>query len=193
MIRFLSRFVYSLCFLLHVSYLCPVIRVAEERDVVSEVYNTTTRRWCMWECKVCQGNVESMGILGNLAHGRCRQCGLDQSLDVRKNEWLLPPAEEEEEKDELGTGPVYRHDCDSCLYLGHFEEHDLYYCGCPAQSPHRLPTVIARWGGEGPEYYASGLEIAKVMDFKSMENNAPAYSRALRVAYLIARDAGKVS
>lgn len=50
----------------------------------------------MWECGACGGNVESMGILSYLAHGRCRQCGMTQSLDVRENEWLLPPKEDEE-------------------------------------------------------------------------------------------------
>lgn len=83
------------------------------------------------------------------------------------------------------VGPTFKHDCDACIYLGHFEDHDLYYCGADGG----MPTVIARWSGSGPEY-ASGLTIAKARDFKRMEDNAPDYSRALRVAYLIAKDSG---
>ena len=48
----------------------------------------------------------------------------------------------------------YRHDCDQCTFLGQFNEHDLYYCG-----QHGIPTVIARFGDMGSEYY-SGLAIA---------------------------------
>lgn len=83
------------------------------------------------------------------------------------------------------VGPVFAHDCEQCEYLGSYEEHDLYCC-----VHHSLPTVIARWGGAGLEY-SSGMVVAKSRDFKSMEDNAPAYSRALRVAYLIARDLGR--
>jgi hypothetical protein len=52
--------------------------------------------------------------------------------------------------------PVHKHDCDECTYLGfsrydttHF---DLYFC----EQSGGLPTVIARWGDEGPKYI-SGL------------------------------------
>ena len=82
------------------------------------------------------------------------------------------------------TGPVFKHICDNCEYLGHFDEHDLYYC------PKGGPTVIARWGGDGPDY-ASGMAIAEAWDFKRLKDNAPSYSKALRVAYLIAKDLGR--
>lgn len=32
-----------------------------------------------WECPLCGGPVESLGMLGNRQHGRCRNCGIDQS------------------------------------------------------------------------------------------------------------------
>lgn len=47
----------------------------------------------------------------------------------------------------------YTHDCTSCTPLGEFNEFDLYHCG---QGGHR-PTVIARYGNDGPEYL-SGMD-----------------------------------
>jgi hypothetical protein len=98
--------------------------------------------------------------------------------------WRYYILEDEKEGNELGTGPVFKHDCDDCEYLGHFDEHDLYYC------KNGGPTVIARWGGDGPDY-ASGMSIAAARDFKHTRPEAPGYSRALRTAYLIAVDMGK--
>jgi hypothetical protein len=52
------------------------------------------------------------------------------------------------------SGPIYAHNCSLCRYLGHFRAHDLYYC--KAQEAHYgMPTVIARWGNEGPDYVSS--------------------------------------
>lgn len=45
----------------------------------------------------------------------------------------------------------YKHDCETCKFLGHYNEYDLYYC-----SQTGLPTVIARYGDDGPEY-TSGM------------------------------------
>lgn len=45
----------------------------------------------------------------------------------------------------------YKHDCETCAFLGHYNEYDLYYC-----SQGGTPTVIARYGDEGPEY-TSGM------------------------------------
>lgn len=52
--------------------------------------------------------------------------------------------------------PRFTHDCKGCHYLGQDAEHDFYFC----PSPMGMPTVIARYGNEGPEY-SSGLEIAR--------------------------------
>ena len=76
--------------------------------------------------------------------------------------------------------PRFQHDCDNCVFLGHYEGHDLYYCP-------REPTVIARYGGGGPEY-TSGLPFA---NFPMAETEQDGSSRhLLRVAWLIAKDMG---
>jgi hypothetical protein len=36
-----------------------------------------------WTCLACNGEVTSMGVLGNREHGRCRACGADQSRTVK--------------------------------------------------------------------------------------------------------------
>ena len=62
------------------------------------------------------------------------------------------------------------------------------------------PTVLARWGGNGPEYI-SGLALANSFTLKQFPNSSlqgsgsrhdrpTAEMRALRVALLIAQDMG---
>jgi hypothetical protein len=51
------------------------------------------------------------------------------------------------------AAPRYPHDCTSCRYLGHVLAFDLYVC--PQGG---LPTVVARYGAEGPAY-ASGPDV----------------------------------
>lgn len=53
--------------------------------------------------------------------------------------------------------PRFLHDCSACVLLGQDSKHDLYWC-----PQGHLPTVIARYGGEGPEYL-SGLEVARAV------------------------------
>ena len=51
--------------------------------------------------------------------------------------------------------PLFIHDCEECMYLGEFNNCDLYYAdhgGLP-------DTVIARYGSDGPEY-VSGMIFA---------------------------------
>jgi hypothetical protein len=50
--------------------------------------------------------------------------------------------------------PQFTHDCDRCVFLGRYQECDLYFCKGVG-----FPTVLARWGSEGPEY-TSGLGLA---------------------------------
>lgn len=52
--------------------------------------------------------------------------------------------------------PKFKHDCDCCSFLGHHEEHDLYFC----TQGGTVPTVIARWDDYGPAY-SSGLSFAR--------------------------------
>lgn len=66
-------------------------------------------------------------------------------------------------------GPRYTHDCDSCTCLGQLGNHDLYYCDQSGR-----PTVIARWGDDGPQY-VSGTELAPVY-------KPPACARELALA-----------
>lgn len=82
-----------------------------------------------------------------------------------------------------GVGqPVFAHDCPACVFLGRYESHDLYFCGKVGDP---LATIIARFGNDGPEY-CSGL------DFGIRPNPQTTFARTMRVAYLIAADAGLV-
>lgn len=84
--------------------------------------------------------------------------------------------------------PLHTHDCDRCVFLGTYERHDLYYCGSQRIGS---TTVIARWGSDGSEY-SSGIEIAVALETRGRVNaqDLGSTTRALRVAYLIARDVG---
>lgn len=83
----------------------------------------------------------------------------------------------------------WKHDCDKCEFLGHFEEHDLYWCPGSALGP----TVVARWSSAGPDY-TSGVSLAICRSLQEMKHTEGVTftDRALRVAYLIARDLGRV-
>ena len=49
--------------------------------------------------------------------------------------------------------PKYKHDCMRCHFLGQTiggqRIHDLYVC---APNPERSPTLVARFGDDGPDY-----------------------------------------
>lgn len=64
------------------------------------------------------------------------------------------------------TSPQYEHDCECCIFLGHYEDTimycdqrptkvDLYYC-----PQGKRPTVISRHSSEGADY-SSGLVFAQ--------------------------------
>lgn len=48
--------------------------------------------------------------------------------------------------------PQFTHDCDQCTFLGRHKEFDLYHC----LQGGKMPTVLARWSSNGPDY-KSGL------------------------------------
>lgn len=55
--------------------------------------------------------------------------------------------------------PQFEHDCERCIFLGNYsgdwyEKADLYWC-----NPTTGPTVIVRYGDDGPEY-SSGMIFA---------------------------------
>ena len=52
--------------------------------------------------------------------------------------------------------PIYKHDCDVCVFLGSYQRnvdynYDLYVCKAGR-------TLVARWGSEGNQY-DSGLAL----------------------------------
>lgn len=50
--------------------------------------------------------------------------------------------------------PRFEHDCDECVFIGHYGGHDLYRC--PQMG---MPTIVARYGDDGAEY-TSGPRVA---------------------------------
>lgn len=88
---------------------------------------------------------------------------------------------------------LYKHDCETCAYLGTYNDCDLYYC--PVGDLRGPPTVIARASSE-PRDYESGIALARFLvcadvGFEAFATDGRlALLSALRVAYLIARDAG---
>ncbi len=52
----------------------------------------------------------------------------------------------------MGDIPRYEHDCTACVFLGQYNEYDLYFC------PHE-PTLIARRSSEDGDY-RSGIVFA---------------------------------
>lgn len=61
------------------------------------------------------------------------------------------------------------HDCDKCKPLGMMGDFDLYYC----DQTGNVPTVIARFGDDGPEYISglnSGNSILKIAKAMAVEH-----------------------
>ena len=49
--------------------------------------------------------------------------------------------------------PLYTHDCEVCVFIGHLLDMDLYVC-----PQGELPTLVARYSDFGPDYQ-SGEDI----------------------------------
>ncbi len=83
--------------------------------------------------------------------------------------------------------PEFRHDCDACTFLGHYNDHDLYYC----TKTDGWPKFLARYGDYGAwpaaRCHHLGLSFAQT-SLRELEQDDT--QRALRVAYLIAADLG---
>lgn len=56
--------------------------------------------------------------------------------------------------------PRYKHDCDSCTFLGTRLNHDLYFCGDP-QGDDTGISLIARYSDDGPDYKSSCLSTIR--------------------------------
>lgn len=65
----------------------------------------------------------------------------------------------------------YKHNCDKCVYLGTFNQFDLYYCNQEVLGP----TVVARYGNL-PHEYLSGLTMT---DLPLLEAKKRAKERGL--------------
>lgn len=70
---------------------------------------------------------------------------------------------------EIKEKPQYTHDCNNCIFLGQYENFDLYYCNITNE------TVIARYGNEGSEYM-SGIGFANT----SQKQDNPLYEAKQR-------------
>ena len=56
--------------------------------------------------------------------------------------------------------PIYKHDCNICIYLGSYQlylDYDLYVCNAGK-------TLVARWGSEGYQYDSGPALIAHDAD-----------------------------
>jgi len=74
---------------------------------------------------------------------------------------------------EYQDSPVWEHNCNECIFLGLYLSHDLYYCKTGSD-----PTLITRWGDEGPEY-TSGMQFG-VQDKDNLDSPiGEAYRRAI--------------
>lgn len=56
----------------------------------------------------------------------------------------------------MSESPVFKHDCDSCVFLGSHKSSDLYFCNFADDEGF---TVIARHSSD-PADYVSGVELA---------------------------------
>jgi len=57
----------------------------------------------------------------------------------------------------------YKHDCDTCIPLGQFQENDIYFCGSLNNKAN--DTVVSRYGNK-PEDYISGLHLTGRSEIK---------------------------
>lgn len=61
----------------------------------------------------------------------------------------------------MSREPAFVHDCERCVYIGTVRTNMLYdIYACP-QSGH--PTMVARFGDEGPDYHSGGHDIARLL------------------------------
>lgn len=85
--------------------------------------------------------------------------------------------------------PKFKHDCQQCVSLGRYENHDLYFCRKSAG----LPTVIARYGNEGSEYtsemfYADRVVNPVLMEAQRRSMLIPLFDAAQPILNQIAKD-----
>jgi hypothetical protein len=79
----------------------------------------------------------------------------------------------------------YEHDCDNCVFLGQFENADLYVCA----HNNIIDTVVARFSDDGPDYlsgltfaYAYGEDLS-IEEDSDMKSTFEAFKRAISIGY----------
>lgn len=77
--------------------------------------------------------------------------------------------------EEFGEHARYKHDCESCVPIGRYHHYDLYFC---PQEMLDAPTLIARFGSDGPDYWSQLVQIALYSDVPK----EPVFLYALRCA-----------
>jgi hypothetical protein len=71
---------------------------------------------------------------------------------------------------------MYTHDCTYCLFLGHYDGADLYYCPrCEGG------TAVARYGNDGPDYVSMAIDPKIDVEKRSNKHLAEAIRRALKL------------
>jgi hypothetical protein len=68
----------------------------------------------------------------------------------------------------MSTPARFKHDCDRCVPLGQYNGHDLYWC----QQGNWGPTVIARFGDDGPEYTSGMAFVGSVPELTAAASRA---------------------
>ena len=71
--------------------------------------------------------------------------------------------------------PVFKHDCDACVYCGRHEGYDLYYC--PEEK-----EVILRHGDAGAEYRSYALDLVARLEKAFFRDAYRKVQRVLKVS-----------
>lgn len=75
----------------------------------------------------------------------------------------------------IHSHPLYKHDCNECIFLGRFNQKDLYFC----DQNKTLPTILVRHSSKDSDY-TSGLEFGANAAKDSESPVGEAYRRAKR-------------
>jgi len=70
--------------------------------------------------------------------------------------------------------PRFQHDCDNCIFIGHFHNHDVHIC------PHDSLVgsfVIARYGNDAPDYASAPTCVIKAI-LEDKESKEDEYVKA---------------
>lgn len=123
------------------------------RAMERRVRNTVERLGLKMDFALCWDEGQfSIEVRSPIKRMRAEREAADARRRIKPGDVL--PARTIEAKPD-GDTPQYTHDCEKCVFLGRFEDMDLYYAdhgGLP-------DTVIARWGNDGPAY-TSGKALA---------------------------------